>query len=151
MTIDPDILQIRRKRRQEGDCLKCGVSIVRRNGRPPVLCDRCIAAWAYCPNCEVLFERRPALNPRHATEYCPECNMLNKRISAGKRPYDRYLEDIQARRHEMLPDIIRRYKRGQNMTEAAIALGITRTQIDTLIRDARVRGEWPDELRRRRW
>jgi hypothetical protein len=88
------------------------------------------------------------MNPRHATEYCPSCNTLNKRACAGKRPYAQYLADIQAKRHALLPELIKRYKRGDHLAVVAAAVGLTRPQTDRIIRDARVRGEWPVELRR---
>lgn len=148
MTHDPDILAIQRKRRQEGHCIPCGRPVECPNGRPPVLCEGCREKLAYCPNCERLFARRKNMNPRHATEYCAACNTLNKRTTAGKRPRAQYITDIQAKRHALLPTLIKYYRSGENLTMVAPALGLTRPQIDRIIRDARARGEWPDELRR---
>ena len=150
MTHDPDILAIQRKRRQEGYCIQCGRRVSCPNGRPPVLCGSCRKTLAYCPNCERLFERRPNMNPRHATEYCPTCNTLNKRVTAGKRPRTQYIADIQAKRHALLPELIKRYKKGEHLGAVGAALGMDRSQVDRIIRDARVRGEWPPELRRNR-
>ena len=148
MIHDPDILAIQRKRRQDGYCIPCGRRVACPTGRPPVLCEACRKKLAYCPACEAIYPRRANLNPRHATEYCPTCNKLNKRASAGKRPYHQYLADIQAKRHALLPELIKRYRRGEHLAAVAVAIGMTRSQTDRIIRDARMRGEWPEELRR---
>lgn len=145
MTTDPDILAIRRRRRQEGRCLACGARVPR-----TALCGTCRARLAYCPVCETVYPRRAGLDPRRATEYCRACMTLAVRKRTGARSYDRYLADVQALRHRVLPEILRRYARGENLTSVAHVLGLTRSQIDRIIRDARLRSEWPAELRRYR-
>lgn len=139
--IDPDILSIQRGRRQRGECLICG-----RKAPRAVLCVEHRAAWAYCPTCENIFPRRPALNPAFSSEYCTACDTESARKRRGMRTKAEYLADIQAFRHSLLPELIKRYRRREPVNQIAAALGITPTVCNRIIRDARKRGEWPAGL-----
>lgn len=145
---DPDILSIQRKRRREGRCLRCARAVERRAWRPSILCGICIKTLAYCPQCETLYKRRPGLESGRASEYCTTCKSAHQRSSGGHRPYARYLADQRSKRHALLPDLVRRYKRGQTLPEIGKALGLPRNRVESLIRGARQCGEWPEELRR---
>jgi len=146
--IDPDILAIQRKRRQKGLCVSCG-RLERKNGRPAALCARCRTTLAYCPSCEALYARPTYLRAGHSSAFCRRCKMLYKREMEGKRSLDVYLAERRVKRHAVLPELIRLYKHGQTRAQIAVALGLSKDRIDTLISNARRQGEWPKELRRR--
>lgn len=146
MTIDPDILAIRRRRRQQGRCVACG-----KHAGIAVLCAGCRTTLVYCPRCEELRARPPGARHTCSSLYCPPCNTQRSREYHGWHgTVAEYQERRRARRRELLPHVIRRYRAGENLSATARALGLTREEIDHMISQARTRGEWPAELRRRK-
>lgn len=140
MSVDPDILAIRRKRRQEGKCAACGA----RSGRL-ALCDTHRATLAYCPDCADIYQRRASFPSTCATQRCPKCSTAVSRRKRGGRTRAQYLATTQAR---LIPEIMARYRKGEPLDKTARAVGLTRIQIDHLISYARKSGKWPKGLRR---
>lgn len=140
--VDPRL--VLRYRRKKGKCVGCGAAV-----RKVILCDVCRAALAYCPGCESLHNRRPGLAVCRRSDYCPRCMTLytRERRGAGTRADD--LARRQEERHRLLPELIRRYEMGENLTEAARAMGLSRAKFDRLIFYARRHGEWPEGLSRK--
>lgn len=141
--VDPRL--VLRYRRQKRMCVGCGAAVSK-----IVLCDSCRATLAYCPACESLYPRRPSLPTRCSSEHCVACVT---RLSQGRRgggSREGYNRRRQARRKELLPQIIAHRRAGLEYQAIADAMGLSLTQITVLVRDARKHGEWPTELRRKK-
>jgi hypothetical protein len=146
-TIDPDMLAIWRRRRQQRRCLHCNKPTPR-----AALCKTCRQTRRYCPRCEVVWvipAPRPTPNGR-STEYCFPCANL---VRNGPRPTRAvYDEQQRERRHPLLGSIIKRYKSGQTYDTIAAALDIPRGTLTSIIVHARKTGRWPARLvRGRNW
>lgn len=144
MSVDPDILAIQRKRRQEGRCIACGVT-----SSPDTLCAEHRKTLAYCPVCETLYTRRPGTPPRDSSAYCTSCLSAQSRQRHTGRTRTEWRSDIGRRRRQLLPEIIKHYKRKEPIPVIATALGLTSKQLDKLIQAARRYGEWPNGLQRK--
>jgi DNA-directed RNA polymerase specialized sigma24 family protein len=145
MTIDPDILAIRRQRRREKRCLACGVPTPR-----AALCKVCRRTLRYCPRCEALYATEQpsqrATAEGRSTDYCRPCGnaVRNKR----SRTRHVYLTEQHARTHPQLPQIIRLYKQGCSYDQIAQTLGIPRGTLSAIVTHARTTGRWPKKLSR---
>jgi hypothetical protein len=147
MGIDPDLLAIRRRRRQAGRCVRCGATAGR-----AALCKACGADWRYCPKCENVYglaavRSRSAVEGR-TTAYCTPCSRLIRRHSI--RSWDERTAAAERRRRELLKKVIPLYKKGMTFREIAARLGMTTGSLSGWIGYARRRGEWPAGLTRKR-
>jgi hypothetical protein len=131
------------ERRRWRCCLACGGS----TGRA-LLCDGCRTRLAYCSTCETLYRRRTSLPSHRSTQDCAACMVRLARARRGNGSRNAYHARRLLRPRSLLPDLIERYRRGLTLDDIAVGMGLTATQIDVLIRDARRRGDWPEELRR---
>lgn len=145
LTIDPDILAIRRRRRQEGRCVACGV----RSGRA-ALCDVCRATLAYCAACGATYPRRPGLAVWCTSDYCTPCKVQYQREARGGVTCAEHSARLVARRQALLRQVIRLYRAGATYDAIATALDIPRSTLASVMTFARRRGEWPAGLRRRK-
>lgn len=145
MTIDPDILAITRRRRQEARCVACGRAV----GRRAVVCKGCAVAWRYCPMCEAVYDaalvRGRSLGGR-TSMYCPPCH--NVACNGPRRSRAMYLATIQGQQHPQLKQIMRLYRQGLPYREMAAALGMPLGTLGSIIVHARKTGRWPKTLRR---
>jgi ferredoxin len=141
---DPDILAIRRKRRQESRCVRCGEAAPRAS-----LCRVCRACWRYCPACEAVYplaaaHRRSDTSDGRASEVCPPCK---RRARGWRRPMAQYLADHAAHNHPLLVTIIRLYRRGLTRKDISVQVGRCERNVKDIIDHARRTGRWPAELR----
>jgi len=139
---DPDLLAIRRKRRQEKRCLACGVPVPR-----AALCKMCRQTLRYCPRCEDVYAIPATETPDgRATLYCPPCR--NVATNGVRQPRDVYLASVRASQHPKLKQIIRLYRDGLSLSQIGRHLGKPTPTVASIIRHARRTGRWPRTLRR---
>lgn len=146
VTIDPDLLSIRRKRRQEKRCLFCGVPCPR-----AALCAYCRQTLRYCPRCEALWHIK-RISPSDAargrsTLYCRWC--ANVQVNGRRLRRPDYLATLRERQHPRLSAIKRLYRQGLTYPQIAAALDMNRGTLGGIIAHARRTGRWPAALRRR--
>lgn len=146
-TIDPDVLAIWRRRRQEKRCLNCGARTPR-----AALCARCRQTLRYCPRCEAVYDASRASQKKYvgdgrATSYCLPCSNRIRNNSMGRQTREAYL----AGRQKHLQTIIRLYRSGMTYGEMARVTGRSRGALASLISYARKAGRWPTTLQRRRY
>lgn len=144
--IDPDVLAIWRKRRQEKRCLNCGARTPR-----AALCARCRQTLRYCPRCEVVYDVSRASQKKRtgdgrSTCYCLPCSNRIRNGSHKRQTRDAYLSE----RQKHLQTIIRLYRSGMTYDDMARAAGISRGALSAFISYARKAGRWPEKLQRRR-
>lgn len=145
MSLDPDLLAIRRKRRQQKRCVNCGTPTPR-----AALCKPCRATLRFCPGCSAIYPAEHASQRATAggqsAIYCLPCsNVL--RNGPRQRRAD-YLTQTRAHEHPQLRQIKRLYKQGLTYPAIAAALGMNRGTLSATIRHARKTGRWPNALRR---
>lgn len=143
--IDPDILSIQRKRRQQRRCVACGVPTPR-----AALCVACRQTLRYCPRCECVHllgetSQRETKQGR-STSYCLPCG--NAVRNGRKQTRQGYLAEQQARTHPQLPQMIKLYKRGLTYTQIADELGMNHGTLRAVIAHARQTDRWPKRLSR---
>lgn len=141
--IDPDLLAIRRKRRQARRCVACGRAVPR-----ATLCKTCRSKWRYCPRCEDVYpaeaaSQRSTANGR-SSAYCLPCGnaVRNKR----GRTREGYLAAVRAAEHPLLPKVRELYRQGLTYVAIADALGIPRGTLRSIVAHARKTGRWPKRL-----
>lgn len=144
-TLDPDLVAIRRKRRQEKRCVSCGTPTPR-----AALCKACRQTLRYCPRCEVVYpadrtSQRSTANGR-SSAYCLSCSNIVR--NGQRRSWQSYLAEQQARMHPLLPKMIRLYKQGLTYEHIADALGMKHGTLRAIIAHARATGRWPKKLAR---
>src|SRR5689334_5981365 len=108
--IDPDVLAITRKRRQQGRCVACGTP----SGRC-AFCAACEPRFNWCPCCETFRER----TRKETSSYCPTCDTA-RRPGHTTRPH--YLAAERAKRHPKLFTILRLYRNQLPYTQIAATL-----------------------------
>lgn len=149
MAIDPDLLAIQHKRRQQGRCLRCGAPIRRqsRGGQPPVLCAVCMATHRVCYVCERVLPIACMIGERttahHSVRRCRECGRAINRAWRQRNARPRRHTP-----HAQLDRIIELYRAGMEMDAIAAALAMTPTALRGIIHYARKCGDWPRELYR---
>lgn len=140
--IDPDLLSIQRRRRQQRRCLHCGTPTPR-----AALCGMCRQTRRYCPRCEAVWTATKPRGP-WPTEYCPPCH--NVAVNGTREPRDRYLAKQRASTHPKLRQIIKLYRAGATWNAIAAALDIPRGTLTSIIHHAKRTGRWPKGLARGR-
>lgn len=143
--IDADLVAIRRQRRRQARCAKCGA----RSGLR-ALCERCAADWRYCARCAAivpLADVAPsARRLQQPTDYCRPCGRLMR--NGAREPRPAYIARMQAGQHAKLDQIKRLYRRGLTYNAIAEALNIPRGTLGSIVAHARKTGRWPKNLRR---
>lgn len=143
--VDPDLLAIGRKRRQEKRCIACGVPTPR-----AALCASCRQTLRYCPRCEVLWPVGHVTDydaaRGRATRYCPAC--FNREVNGRRQERAVYLAEMRERQHPQLRAIKRLYRQGLSYRQIADALGMNRGTLGGIIAHARRTGRWSKTLRR---
>lgn len=142
--MDPDILAIQRKRRQQGRCIRCGIKTPR-----AMLCLECRKEWRYCPRCENVYPVGKT-TPDDISYICVDCKRVHERRRNGSVPIEEYHAMRRAKADKRLHPVIRRYRRGESYKEIAGSLGISIGRLSAMIRTARRYGRWPEELRRQK-
>lgn len=138
---DPDLLQIRRKRRQQGRCVACGLKVPR-----AALCEACRATRRWCPRCQDLvpLTQSSDKSPARASAYCLPCR--NVVVNGVRVPRAEYLAT--PREHPKLKAIIRLYRKGLTIPQIAAALAMNDGTLRSDIHYARKTGRWPKNLAR---
>lgn len=140
---DSDLIQIQRKRRQQGRCIQCGQPTPR-----AALCKACRQALRYCPRCEAIYPASAASqrDTGRSTSYCLPCSNL---VRNGERvPRAMWRVQTAARAHPKLARIQRLYRNGLTYPQIAAAVGLSTGGLSALIAHARRTGRWPRRLRR---
>jgi len=134
---DPDILAIRRRRRQAGRCVNCSAPVPR-----AALCTNCRATLRWCPNCAGL---RPYSGPQQAngesSRVCAPCRPRTE------TPRHEYLAKRLAPMIERLPQMIKLSRRGLQQIEIARLLGVNYYTLNHQIQRARALGLWPTSIK----
>lgn len=143
--IDPDLLAIRRKRRQTKRCVNCGISTPR-----AALCKACRQTLRYCPGCDAIYPAEQAsarvTSGGQSAIYCLPCSNLVR--NGARQPRQTYLATMRAQQHPQLRRIKRLYKQGLSYPQIASAVGMNRGTLSATIAHARKTGRWPSTLRR---
>lgn len=144
-THDPDLLVIRRKRRQEKRCINCGVPVPR-----AALCKACRQTLRYCPGCSAIYPAEQAsariTSGGQSAIYCLPCS--NTVRNGVRQPRADYLATMRAHQPPQLGRIKRLYKQGLSYPQIASAVGMNRGTLSAVIAHARKTGRWPNALRR---
>jgi hypothetical protein len=145
MNIDPDLIAIRRKRRQERRCVQCGTPTPR-----AALCKACRQTLRYCPECAAIYPAKHAsarvTAQGQSAIYCLPCSNV---LRNGKRQRRAdYLTLMHAREHPQLRHIKRLYRQGLSYGAIASALKMSCGTLSATIAHARKTGRWPNALRR---
>jgi hypothetical protein len=140
---DPDLLAIRRKRRQQGRCVVCGLRMPR-----AALCTVCRQAWRWCVRCGdiVPIEQSSDKAPSRSSAYCLPCR--NVVVNGPRVPRAEYLAATRTRSHPKLKTIIRLYRKGLTLPQIAAALAMNEHTLKAIIFYARKTGRWPKNLTR---
>lgn len=145
MTPDPDLLAIRRKRRQGKRCLACGVPTPR-----AALCAACRVTLRYCPRCEDVYPLARASQREtrqgRSSAYCLPCGNVVR--NGDRQPLAQYRDAQQARMHPQLRQMIRLYKQGLTHDQIADTLGMNRGTFRAILAHARATNRWPKALKR---
>lgn len=143
MTTDPDLRAIRRRRRQEGRCVTCGLRTPR-----AALCASCRTTRRWCPRCEVVWDYAgPCGRDGESAVYCPPCKRAE---DVRRRPRQTRAEYLASHEHPQLRAIIRLYRRGLTLDTIAAELGMGASALRAAIHHARATGRWPKGLKRGR-
>jgi hypothetical protein len=144
---DPDLLAIRRRRRQDGRCVQCGAPTPR-----AALCKACRQTLRYCPGCSAIYPAEQAsariTSGGQSAIYCLPCSNV-VRNGVRQRRAD-YLATMRATQHPQLGRIKRLYKQGLTYPQIAERIGMNRGTLSATIAHARKTGRWPNTLRRMR-
>ena len=140
---DLDILQIRRRRRQRGECIACG----KHTGRL-TLCPACAEDWRYCARCENLYPLAQVAGRKRSktrmSMYCLACHNLSS--NGPQRPRAEYIKAAKAVKHPRLKEIIALYRADKTYREMGDILGMSPGRVAATVSRARARGHWPAEL-----
>jgi hypothetical protein len=147
--VDRDILEITRRRHQEGRCVGCG----KKPGKTLVLCDWCAGRGrCYCPECESVYDHPATRLRRRNSQLCNPCKRKRHgRPTREGRPWRSREEDLRARRarkERELAHIQRLYRQNMPIEEIARRVGAKVPSLKARIRRARHQGFWPEYLRR---
>ena len=145
MQRDPDLIAIRRKRRQEKRCVACGTPVPR-----AALCKPCRQTLRYCPECAAVYPAdqasQRATSGGQSSIYCLPCSSVAR--NGPRQPRADYLAAMRDRQHPQLPKIKKLYKQGLTYPAIAAAVDMPHGTLSATSAHARKTGRWPKTLRR---